>query len=521
MLELIMVNPFGRISNLPLFRKKSHVDKQDDERIDEAIAQALEKQKLKAFEKREEKPVSYDDPKKYEITKEFIREKRLKLYGGTAINLLLPETDRFYSESDTPDYDIYSPNPWENAVELAERLYNNGFEYSEVRSGIHPGTFKVYANLWQVADITYVPKKVYRDIPTVDVDGLKIVSPEFLQVSMYKEFQEPFTNPERWKKVLPRQKLLLKNYPPKSKSPADCAVFLSETITPELAKDLSLIENYIRQRDLISYGPDAYNAYMKVAGSSIRIPESRYSVYSENAGEDAIYISTLVPNSYIETFYTPWKELYPMTYEVRVAAPRPPGRTIPSEGQVIAAVSDLVRCIPFKIIDGKKVVAIDGIKYSFYLTIGLGSEKEVERARCMLVDLENVQKKYYDDHGITELDEGPFQRLTSDCQGPYEHNVKETLYKRMKTKKKTRKIRPKTKNVRLRKVSGRTIRIYDDEENECRGNSKTQCTYPCYWDIVKKRCFDIPKGRVFRTDVQEDIDLEDDRKEGESEIYEF
>ena len=44
-----------------------------------------------------------------EIVEEFIRKKKLICYGGTAINNLLPEKDKFYNlEVELPDYDVYS-----------------------------------------------------------------------------------------------------------------------------------------------------------------------------------------------------------------------------------------------------------------------------------------------------------------------------------------------------------------------------------------------------------------------------
>ena len=43
------------------------------------------------------------------IVEEFIRNKRLICYGGTAINNILPTQDQFYNKDlELPDYDFYS-----------------------------------------------------------------------------------------------------------------------------------------------------------------------------------------------------------------------------------------------------------------------------------------------------------------------------------------------------------------------------------------------------------------------------
>ena len=45
------------------------------------------------------------------IVEQFIRDKKLICYGGTAINNILPIEDQFYNKNvDIPDYDFFSVN---------------------------------------------------------------------------------------------------------------------------------------------------------------------------------------------------------------------------------------------------------------------------------------------------------------------------------------------------------------------------------------------------------------------------
>ena len=54
------------------------------------------------------------------IVENFIREKKLICYGGTAINNILPAEDQFYNrDMEVPDYDFFSNNALEHAKELA------------------------------------------------------------------------------------------------------------------------------------------------------------------------------------------------------------------------------------------------------------------------------------------------------------------------------------------------------------------------------------------------------------------
>ena len=81
------------------------------------------KKNLSKFEENpddNENAVSFDDKKKYKIVEEFLKRKQRILYGGTAINLYLPSSHKIYNSGAVPDYDFFSPTPWEDAVELAE-----------------------------------------------------------------------------------------------------------------------------------------------------------------------------------------------------------------------------------------------------------------------------------------------------------------------------------------------------------------------------------------------------------------
>ena len=161
--------------------------------------------------------VNSDDVQKIiDIVEEFIRHKKLVCYGGTAINNILPEEDRFYNkEAEVPDYDFFSQNALSDAKELANIYYKKGFLDVEAKSGQHHGTYKVFVNYMAVADITYIPKEIYSIIKkdAISVDGILYAPPNFLRMSMYLELSRPAGDISRWEKVLKRLSLLNKNYP--------------------------------------------------------------------------------------------------------------------------------------------------------------------------------------------------------------------------------------------------------------------------------------------------------------------
>ena len=46
-------------------------------------------------------------------------------------------------------------------MKICNKLHEKGFKYVEGKEAIHKETYKVFANLENVCDISYVPKNIY------------------------------------------------------------------------------------------------------------------------------------------------------------------------------------------------------------------------------------------------------------------------------------------------------------------------------------------------------------------------
>ncbi len=151
-----------------------------------------------------------------DILEKFIRTNKCLCYGGTAINNILPEQDRFYNRNiEIPDYDFFTPNAIECAKKLANIYYNNGYQEVEAKAGIHTGTYKVYVNFIPIADITYLDKQLFNNLlkKSIKINAINYCPPDFLRMGMYLELSRPMGDVSRWEKVLKRLILLNKNYP--------------------------------------------------------------------------------------------------------------------------------------------------------------------------------------------------------------------------------------------------------------------------------------------------------------------
>lgn len=153
------------------------------------------------------------------VLEKFIRDKQLVCYGGTAINNILPLADQFYDRDlEIPDYDFFSPNAMNDAKALADIYFRLGFSEVEAKAGVHYGTYKVFVNFFQIADITQLDSKLFSSLKknAIIKDGIHYSPANFLRMAMYLELSRPSGDITRWEKVLKRLNLLNKNYPLKA-----------------------------------------------------------------------------------------------------------------------------------------------------------------------------------------------------------------------------------------------------------------------------------------------------------------
>jgi len=154
------------------------------------------------------------------IVEDFIRRKKLIVYGGTAQNNILPKKDQFYDTNvDIPDYDFFSPTAQQDVKELADIYANAGYIEVDAKSGMHSGTYKLFVNFIPTADITQMPHVIFNTLKrdALKINGIIYSPPNFLRMGMYLELSRPDGDVSRWEKVYKRLVLINKHYPLTSK----------------------------------------------------------------------------------------------------------------------------------------------------------------------------------------------------------------------------------------------------------------------------------------------------------------
>jgi len=333
-----------------------------------------------------------------DIVEEFIRHKKLICYGGTAINNILPEEDRFYNkEVEVPDYDFFSQNALSDAKELADIYYKKGFLDVEAKSGQHHGTYKVFVNYMAVADITHMPKEIYNILKrdAISVDGLLYAPPNFLRMSMYLELSRPAGDISRWEKVLKRLTLLNKNYPITDINCNDVNFQREMENRENEEKIYDTTKNALINQGVVFFGGFANTLYSQYMPKKLKKKLENiadFDVLSNNPEKTADIIKERLHDNGVKNVkiikQDPIGEIVPEHYEVKIGK------------DSILFIYKPIGCHSYNILmmNGKKVkVATIDTMLSFYLAF-LYANKDyykqfTDRILCMSKFLFDVQQK--------------------------------------------------------------------------------------------------------------------------------
>jgi hypothetical protein len=350
------------------------------------------------------------------IVENFIKKKNLIVYGGLAINNILPKEDQFYDKDvEIPDYDFFTTNALEDAKELSDVYFKEGFTDVEAKSGQHHGTFKVYVNYMPIADLTNIPKEIYNALKkdSLRVAGILYAPPNFLRMSMYLELSRPAGDTSRWEKVLKRLTILNKHYPLASVNCNDID-FQREMEDPSNEDEIyETVQNTLVNQSVIFFGGYAislYSEYMpqhlqkkfdKIADFDVlsNDPETTAEIIKERLKDINIKNVKIIKRTAVG-------EIVPEHYEIKVG------------NDSIVFIYKPIGCHSYNIIKHKgqsvKIATIDTM-LSFYLAFLYTNRPYYtefsDRILCMAKFLFEVQQK-------NRLEQkGVLRRFSISCYG--------------------------------------------------------------------------------------------------------
>lgn len=350
------------------------------------------------------------------ILEDFLRTKGLVCYGGIALNNILPQNERFYDfESEIPDYDFFSPRALLDAKQLADIFYDAGYETVEAKSGIHEGTYKLFVDFFQVADITQMNQKVFNKIHkrAIYKKGILYAPANLLRMMSYAELSRPEGVVSRWTKVVDRLSKLNKYYPINA-SRCDSVDFQRDFEHNTLNKRdvYYIVRDALIDEDVVFFGGWAcslYGRYMspqKNKHLNVELPD--FDALSKDPFSTATAVKNRLLNDGIKKVRIKKKhrieEFLPEHYEIMIG------------GKTVCFIFQTENCYSYNIIKRNnrpvKIATIDTM-LKFYLAFVYLDKTYFDENRllCMAnyllqVQLENKLKQ-----------KGILKRFTIDCYG--------------------------------------------------------------------------------------------------------
>jgi hypothetical protein len=429
------------------------------------------------------------------IIKDFIMEKGLKIYGGLALHEHLKKyKEPLYNRHDFPDYDVFSPNAWEHAKELCDKLYKMGHNLVETRGSTlndaHHQTYKVSVDSFYIIDITQtgcsieqlnandcetcgetIDKKcisIFNHIPVYDITynikstpkiyketynydtnksifpkKLFICDPEWLRISMYRELTEPLSNPLRLPKVGARLTKFNKYFPHYVE---DCSLDEYKNIVNKDYKNiLNFIGKFIKTNQLINYGASSYNLFVQNNKQDVGSLEiSDYEVYIDR-NEKYLHEGTVIIEKLLNllkkkynnfVFKKEAKKLY--WKEVDVDNVYIYGKKKgSSKYNKLITFTYISECMPYIQYNGERFVTIDRLKHLYYRAIALPEviQLTVENPlnyKCLLDNLLKIEQSHLKKNPNSKRSK--FRRYVLKCHGSLPSKMWDIRMRRTKEK---------------------------------------------------------------------------------------
>lgn len=356
------------------------------------------------------------------IVSEYIVNKKLLLYGGLAINLLLPKKYQFYKEYTLNDFDCYSNNAYKDIMELSKILKERGVKYIKVRRAIHKETYRIYVNRKQIIDITNIRNSVYqkinkyfnKELPTLKYykDNYQIIPIMMIKRNFNYELSRPEQSSFRWTKIYNRMKVFNQVYKnKKSKISEQCV-----PIDKEYHVLIKKILDYIKLNGNPIIDSYALKLYQKLKNKCCcRMSEfsKLLVILSESYIKTKNDIVELIEKNLDKNTFEIIVEKY--ENEVEIILPRYEISILNKQNnkqiKIIAIILSENECFSVQKINGYTVGSIDTILYflySFYTSNSINNESNEENLHLI-----NVYEDYIDN----TLNNNLKKRLSNICYG--------------------------------------------------------------------------------------------------------
>lgn len=233
----------------------------------------------------------------FDIAVAYFAKQPVLMYGGTAINELMPARLRFYGDEVLPDLDVFATEEKTEAIAqgLVNAFVKAGHRLAAYRPALHENTLKVFAEGVQVADISGVPKKAFAVLKKGSVVapiGIPVVNTQFLRWSLHALLSQPY-DAHRWRKVYERIVAFYQVFPP-PKCDVGAAVGVTPAATGAADRIGGPVEKrihdaaaaFFRERGVVLFGFDAIRLFAPKAVAAKAVAARKQPLFNVLTSEE-------------------------------------------------------------------------------------------------------------------------------------------------------------------------------------------------------------------------------------------
>jgi hypothetical protein len=201
----------------------------------------------------------------YKVAISILGDFKILLYGGTAINDILPDKLKFYSKTQLPDIDIFCTN--ETYKQLSKKLlktfFLKGYTITTIHEALHENTYKLTVEGLHIIDISVVTTDVFTMLSKnkIKTSFKKIysVNIEYLKFSLHSLIAQPLQS-YKWANVFERMISVYSVFPINIDCPLSVEKYFSKDIPKVITDDLN---DFIKTTDFTLFGWDVISKYLK------------------------------------------------------------------------------------------------------------------------------------------------------------------------------------------------------------------------------------------------------------------
>ena len=204
--------------------------------------------------------------KLYDLAIDVIGNFKVLLYGGTAINDILPEKLKFYSKTELPDIDIFCTFKTYKLLskKLLKTFFLNGNEITTIREALHEHTYKLMVNGLHIIDISVIDEDFFITLSKNKIKSsfkkIYSVNTEYLKYSLHTMIAQPLQS-HKWVNIFDRMINFYKAFP---NDPQQCCdIDVDDYFITDFPQNiLNDVTEYIKTTEFVGFGWDVISKYI-------------------------------------------------------------------------------------------------------------------------------------------------------------------------------------------------------------------------------------------------------------------